>query len=143
MQKMYEKFFLVEEMYYRSSDIRCFIYLLSIFPIFVILKECYFYSGDNNLYSYLVVSLISYFTSSLFLKETIIKKINIINVFFSVLLYTIIIFLPLLLSVVGILSDPVGSFIDIISFVLPYVSIFLFVKFSKKYLIYKSNRCER
>lgn len=141
MQKMYEKFFLVEEMYYRSSDIRCFIYLLSIFPIFVILKECYFYSGDNNLYSYLVVSLISYFTSSLFLKETIIKKINIINVFFSVLLYTIIIFLPLLLSIVGILSDPVGSFIDIISFVLPYVSIFLFVKFSKKYLIYKSNRC--
>lgn len=141
MQKMYEKFFLVEEMYYRSSDIRCLIYLLSIFPIFVILKECYFYSGDNNLYSYLVVSLISYFTSSLFLKETIIKKINIINVFFSVLLYTIIIFLPLLLSVVGILSDPVGSFIDIISFVLPYVSIFLFVKFSKKYLIYKSNRC--
>lgn len=138
---MYEKFFLVEEMYYRSSDIRCFIYLLSIFPIFVILKECYFYSGDNNLYSYLVVSLISYFTSSLFLKETIIKKINIINVFFSVLLYTIIIFLPLLLSIVGILSDPVGSFIDIISFVLPYVSIFLFVKFSKKYLIYKSNRC--
>ncbi|WP_455258806.1 hypothetical protein, partial [Peptoniphilus asaccharolyticus] len=114
MQKMYEKFFLVEEMYYRSSDIRCLIYLLSIFPIFLILKECYFYSGDNNLYSYLVVSLISYFTSSLFLKETIIKKINIINVFFSVLLYTIIIFLPLLLSVVGILSDPVGSFIDII-----------------------------
>lgn len=141
MQKMYEKFFLVEEMYYRSSDIRCLIYLLSILPIFVILKECYFYSGDNNLYSYLVVSLISYFTSSLFLKETIIKKINKINVFFSVLLYTIIIFLPLLLSIVGILSDPVGSFIDIISFVLPYVSIFLFVKFSKKYLIYKSNRC--
>lgn len=137
MEKIYKKIFLIERYVDSSNKFKYAFYLLSILPIFAILKQYYFNNGENNLYLYVVISIFSYCISLLFLNETALSKINCINMFFCFIVYSIVVFLPLLLATIGLLSDPVHLFIDILMVGAPYIFMILFFMFFKKYYIYK------
>ena len=138
MEKIYRNVFFVEKCVDNNYKFKSLFFLVSVLPIFLIVKQHYSNGGaTNNMYPYIIISIISFCISVLFLDRNVIKYLNYINMFFCFTVYSMIVFLPLLLSVMELLASPAEFLIDFSCMASPYILVYLFFRFLKKYSIYK------
>lgn len=138
VKEIYKNMILLEKNIDMNGRLKLVFYLISMLPIILIIKQNY-YDGVNDLYSYLVISVLSFCASVLFLDKKIAKYLNFINICICLILYSIVIFFPLLFSVIDIFSNPVYFFVDLFLGLSPYFFIFLFFMFYEKYSMYKRS----
>ena len=94
-----------------------------VFVPFVVLlvKSMGYFTSNNNLISYIYLSILGYFVAK-YLDKRVYKIISVLNLILAMIAYTIII-MPAL-----IIPDILG----VISYSIPYITIFIIAKFLKK-----------